>query len=413
MRAAARGPRSRGSARPRDRRADPRRAWSETIPERLSVRRSESCASRRTAAGSSCRRSLQHSAGQCPGTMVTSRPAAMPAGTRSLAKLGAWPVPSRSASTSSGVPSRPVSQVARTSATASRSSAARRLNRRAIDLRHPRGRGAGAGRIGEDMAVDDAELADHREIVRMRCFALGRKAGDQVGADGDVRAAPAQRFDQSHRIVRACRRFIRLRIRSSPIAATGGHAASPAVRRRSAPTAADRSRSRRARTGADGEGGECGEDRPDQRARRGRPSVRAPRGEVDPGQHHFVNPGIDAAGNLGEHVAMACDRLGPRPAGSRRRCSARSQPSCTWTKARVAVRPGAPSPAAARGAFQARGSSLALLATRPSTSGIAAIAARSTSAAQPVTSSRCRAWLRRGGSPGGSGAWPRRSPRSY
>ena len=68
--------------------------------------------------------------------------------------------------------------------------------------------------------------------------------------------------------------------------------------------------------------------------------------------------------------------------------------------------PGAPAPAASAAAtdatgaaapatFQLRGSSLAVLATNPSTSGIAPSAARSTPAAQPVTSRRAAGWALR------------------
>lgn len=50
------------------------------------------------------------------------------------------------------------------------------------------------------MAVDDAEFVDDREIGPVHRLILGRKARNQVRADGDVRAACAQTLHQMHGI---------------------------------------------------------------------------------------------------------------------------------------------------------------------------------------------------------------------
>ena len=60
----------------------------------------------------------------------------------------------------------------------------------ARDLRHARGGRAGAGRIGEDVARGRCRNRRSARGCWRHRLVLGREAGDQVGADRDVRAAP-------------------------------------------------------------------------------------------------------------------------------------------------------------------------------------------------------------------------------
>jgi hypothetical protein len=74
-----------------------------------------------------------------------------------------------------------------------------RLHRLWIDARHPRRRRALLGRIREDVAHDDVAFVDQGEAIRVHCLGLGRKSGDQVGADRDVgplRLQPLHRPDR-------------------------------------------------------------------------------------------------------------------------------------------------------------------------------------------------------------------------
>jgi len=70
----------------------------------------------------------------------------------------------------------------------------------AADLRHACRRGAGARAVGEDMAEDDVAIVDQRQRVREHAGILGRKAGDQVGADRDSGARGLEPFDEPHRV---------------------------------------------------------------------------------------------------------------------------------------------------------------------------------------------------------------------
>ena len=188
-------------------------------------------------------------------------------------------------------------------------------------------------------------------------------------------------------------------------ATRGADAASGAGQVRTGRTAAGRSRCRRARTCvAAGAAGRCrhrGDQLPEWR-----PGQVVTEDDIDPGQHDFgrAKAMLDLMQHLFDGKRASC----PDPAGSRRRCR-RSQPFCTAIKARAWFWGRGAHPQAR----SARASSFAVLATRPSTSGMAASWSRSISAAQPVTSKRASDWRgARGGSPDGSAARLRSSPRN-
>src|SRR3546814_5500033 len=67
-------------------------------------------------------------------------------------------------------------------------------------LRHPRGRGAGARTVGKDMAEDDVGIVDQGQAVGEHLVILGRKSGDQVGADGDGGPRGLETLDQPHHV---------------------------------------------------------------------------------------------------------------------------------------------------------------------------------------------------------------------
>ncbi len=84
---------------------------------------------------------------------------------------------------------------------AARSRAARSLDRLAVDLRHPRRRGALARRIGKDVQPGQVALAHQLQRVVEHRLGLGRETGDDIGAKGHVGAqlrAPLRRSG-SHR----------------------------------------------------------------------------------------------------------------------------------------------------------------------------------------------------------------------
>ena len=64
------------------------------------------------------------------------------------------------------------------------------------DLRHARGGRAGARAVREDMGVDQVTIVDQREGVGEHRFVFGGEAGDQIGADRDIRACLLQALDQ-------------------------------------------------------------------------------------------------------------------------------------------------------------------------------------------------------------------------
>src|SRR5580765_2302533 len=59
------------------------------------------------------------------------------------------------------------------------------LDRSAVDLRHTRRRRAGPRREGEDVEVSEPAVVDDRERILEHRLALGREAGDEVGAEDD------------------------------------------------------------------------------------------------------------------------------------------------------------------------------------------------------------------------------------
>ena len=65
------------------------------------------------------------------------------------------------------------------------------------------------------MAHDDVAVVDQPQLLS-NIVGLGREAGDQVGADRDVRRARLQPRHRRDGVGAAWRRFIRLRIMSSP-----------------------------------------------------------------------------------------------------------------------------------------------------------------------------------------------------
>ena len=261
--------------------------------------------------------------------------------------------------------------------------------------------------------MDDAEFGDDRAgWPRCARLVLGREAGDQVGADGEIGPARAcSALDQVHRIAAQMAALHPLEDQvMRRAAATGAGAASPAVRRRAVRTAADRSRSRRPRTGAGAAGAGNASRMAATRCAKPRRAgqVMAPTGQVDAGQHHFACARRqDGAPPRCKTAAIVSERLAPAPLRDHaegagviaavlhrdKGAGARADTGRRWSGA----------------TFQARGSSLAALAINPSTSGIAAerIAldfGRAAGHQQPRVGAARGA---RGGSPGGSGARPR------
>ena len=214
------------------------------------------------------------------------------------------------------------------------------LDRR--DLRHPRRRGARARRIGEDVRVDDVAIVDQRQRVgehRRRPRSGSRRSGprrSRCRARAPSAARPARPI-----CARVWRRFIRLRIRSSPAcsdrwtcgitrgscvsSANSRSSISIAVERRQPQPRAARARSCRMRSTSVPERRRAGQ-------------VGAVAGQVDPGQHDLAVPGVDQRGDALDHRARR-----HRPArrrgrtGSRRRCSggrSRSAPRRTRGRGR-------------------------------------------------------------------------------
>ncbi len=71
----------------------------------------------------------------------------------------------------------------------------------AVDLGHPRGGRAFAGREREDVDVGEAAVFDDAAGVLEHFVRFGREAGDDVGADRDVRPPRADGVAEGERIV--------------------------------------------------------------------------------------------------------------------------------------------------------------------------------------------------------------------
>ena len=227
-------------------------------------------------------------------------------------------------------------------------------------------------------------------------LALGREAGDQVGADGDIGAAGLQPLDQVHRIGAQMAALHALEdqvVRRA--AARGAGAASRALRWRTGRTAADRSRPRRARTCA---GGAIAE------TRRGSRATSAPSGGL-PGRSWPqlvtstpVSTTSGAPWSRCRSTSRSTCGDGQRAAWS---ATLRDDAEGAGMVATVLHRDEGAGVAAAAagctaaGTFQRARRALAVLGTRPSTSGMAASWSRSISAAQPVTSRRASGRARR------------------
>ena len=325
------------------------------------------------------------------GVTVTIVPAGVPGASCTRAKFGAWPVPSRSASTASGVPTSEVQPAARTAATAARKFGGAGLDRRraalAASARQECRGGANRGRRGRGPRQVRAM------IERLAACAASSSVGNPA-----IRSAPmamsgrrrAQALGKASASRRKWRRFIRLRIRSSPCWSErwtcGITRGSPAISSNSKgsisiPSSEDsRSRSK-AR--------ERLEDRRDQLAqRRGIGQIMPPAGQIDPGQHHFARAGIEMPLDFAQHRR---DRQRPaRAAALRDHAEGAGMVAAVLHRdegAGVAcdkLRVSGPSGAT----FQARGSSLAALAISPSTSGIAGNRLAFDFGSAAVTSSR-------------------------
>ena len=141
-------------------------------------------------------------------------------------------------------------------------------------LRHARGGRAGARRERKDVQEGQAAVVDERERVLELRLGLGRKAGDEIGAEHDIRAQP-----------RAPRRKTRSRRRANGAASC----ASGSDRRRTAATdgdaasAAPRRRKRAMRVGVGLDAVDRGEPQPLEFWARGAGSLRrAPRAAACP-----------------------------------------------------------------------------------------------------------------------------------
>jgi len=71
-----------------------------------------------------------------------------------------------------------------------------RLDHLALHGRHPGGRGAGAGAVREDVQERQPRLVHQRRGIGEHLVRLGREAGDQVSAEGHIRAHGAHVGDQ-------------------------------------------------------------------------------------------------------------------------------------------------------------------------------------------------------------------------
>ncbi len=192
---------------------------------------------------------------------------------------------------------RPARWAARARSPASRSARARARRTVRRHLRHAGGGGAVARRVREDVQPGQAEVADRGQRVGEHPIGLGRKSGDQVGAENDVGAGAAQAIDDAggvgarmaalhplqHQIVR--RLQAEMDVRHQPrFAGEGGDE-----------VVVDR---RRIEAGQPKPGKQW--HPPQQRAHhvpKGRTvrQVRTVRADIDAGQHHLKMTGIDEA----------------------------------------------------------------------------------------------------------------------
>ena len=67
------------------------------------------------------------------------------------------------------------------------------------DAGHARGGRAGPLAVGEDVQIRQRGLLDEAQRVLEQCVGLGRKAGDQVGPQGNAWAKVAGPVDHCHR----------------------------------------------------------------------------------------------------------------------------------------------------------------------------------------------------------------------
>ena len=147
------------------------------------------------------------------------------------------------------------------------------------------------------MAHDDVAFVDQAQAVLGHLVGLGREAGDQVGADRDLRPL---RLQPRHRLDRVCarlwRRFIRFRTMSSPawklMWRCGMKRGSPVASSNSRSSISMQSSEERRRRGSSGTWLQDALDQLPERRRAGQ--VRAVAGDVDAGQHDlaeaFVRP---------------------------------------------------------------------------------------------------------------------------
>ena len=116
------------------------------------------------------------------------------------------PMPSASTNTLSIAPRRGWRELAAKLAVAGLAQSALRARPgdSAIDLRHPRGRRAGARAIGKDVEVGQPGLLDQPQGVLEHRVGFGGKAGDEVGAEHHARAAGARTFSTKASVSARC-----------------------------------------------------------------------------------------------------------------------------------------------------------------------------------------------------------------
>ena len=74
------------------------------------------------------------------------------------------------------------------------------LDRLALDLRHAGGRRAGAGRIGKDVTMHDAEFADNGQVGSVMVLGFGGETGNEIRADGAIGAQVLEPRNEVYRI---------------------------------------------------------------------------------------------------------------------------------------------------------------------------------------------------------------------
>jgi hypothetical protein len=173
------------------------------------------------------------------------------------------------------------------------------------------------------------------ELANIASVSVGKPA--MMSAPKTMSGRTARMSAQKDRIGAQWRRFMRLRIMSSPAAATDADAASAAlggdrldqIRSSASTESMEDSRSR-------GRSGTKLQDR-----RTSLPSFGAARqvgaiaGHVDAGQHHLAVAVADEPPGPGDDGAHRHRARGPRPNGMMQKVQRWSQPFCTCTKARA------------------------------------------------------------------------------